>query len=688
MDLLKNKVETLPRIGKAMAAKLKALGILTWEDLIYYFPFRYDDFSLITLIVDLRSGTRANVTGTVEMIATKQSANRRLKITEALVSDSSGLVKVVWFNQPFIANNIKSGDKISLAGKVDEDFTGPYFSSPMYEKIVGGQNIHTSGLVPNYHLTQGLSQKQLRFFISETLKLVGVVEDWLPKLIKQKNDLADLAWSIKEIHFPQDDKSLAKAKYRLSFDELFLLQLEAQLMKQGLSIKTAKMIDFKGEEIRRFTSQLPFDLTAAQKKATWEILQDISSKKPMTRLLEGDVGSGKTIVAMICALNTSLNFNQTAVMAPTEILAKQHYNTFVKFLADWPIKIGLITASEKKLSSRSDSKRLKVNEITEAADIIIGTHALIQEKITFRDLALTIIDEQHRFGVLQRGELIIKKGNQENIVPHLLSMTATPIPRTMALALYDELSISIIKQSPVGRQPVETKIITSSERPKAYDLIINELKANHQVFIICPLIDPSDKFGAKSAKEEYERLNKEIFSDYEVGLLHGKLSAKEKERIMSDFVSGQIKVLVSTAVVEVGVDIPNATVMMIESAERFGLAQLHQYRGRVGRGENKSYCLLMAEDISMKSLERLKCLEQYSSGFDLAEVDLKFRGPGEVFGVLQKGFPELKLANLFDLDLMKLAKDSAKEFIKNNPAGLEDQIIKAKLNNQTSVHLE
>lgn len=688
MNLLNNKVEALPRIGKAMAAKLKSLNILTWEDLIYYFPFRYDDFSLITLISDLRSNTRANVTGIVEMIATKQSANRRLKITEALISDSSGLVKAVWFNQPFIANNIKSGDKISLAGKVDEDFTGPYFNSPMYERITSGQNIHTSGLVPNYHLTQGLSQKQLRFFISETLKLVGAINDWLPESVKQNNDLADLAWSIKEIHFPKDNKSLAKAKYRLSFDELLLLQLDVQLMKQGLLDKKAKAIDFKGEEIRRFTSHLPFDLTMAQKKASWEILQDINSEKPMTKLLEGDVGSGKTIVAMICALNNSLNFNQTAVMAPTEILAKQHYNTFIKFLADWPIKIGLITASEKKLSSRSDTKRLKVNEITEEADIIIGTHSLIQEKVSFRDLTLTIIDEQHRFGVLQRGELIIKKDNQTNIVPHLLSMTATPIPRTMALALYDELSISIIKQSPAGRQPIETKIITSSERSKAYDLIINEIKAGHQVFIICPLIDPSDKFGAKSAKEEYERLNKEVFFDYEVGLLHGKLSAKEKERIMSEFISGKIKVLVSTAVVEVGVDIPNATVMMIESAERFGLAQLHQYRGRVGRGEAKSYCLLMAEDISMKSLERLKCLEQYSSGFDLAEADLKFRGPGEVFGVLQKGFPELKLANLFDLDLMKLAKDSAKELIKNSPNSLETTIIKEKLKNQNSIHLE
>jgi len=389
----------------------------------------------------------------------------------------------------------------------------------------------------------------------------------------------------------------------------------------------------------------------------------------MLRLLEGDVGSGKTLVAMLAMYNTALNSKQAVMMVPTEILARQHYETFLKFLGDKDLTIGLAVSAERRLSKATDSKKISTAKVASTADIIIGTQALLTDTTIFRNLSLVVIDEQHRFGVNQRQRLASKAvSNGGNSAPHLLSMTATPIPRTLALVLYQDLSLSVIKQSPIGRLQVLTKLYSEAERPSAYDILAKEISAGHQAFVVCPLIEDSEISDAKAAKSEEAKL-KRLFPTWRVGLLHGKLKSKDKEKIMADFASGAIQILVATAVVEVGIDVPNATVMLIESADRFGLAQLHQYRGRVGRGQQQSFCLLLADDLAENSRRRLECLQRFSSGFDLAKEDLKFRGPGEVYGTLQKGFPELKIASLFDVELMTMAQKAAEEYLLQDPNG-------------------
>jgi ATP-dependent DNA helicase RecG len=475
------------------------------------------------------------------------------------------------------------------------------------------------------------------------------------------------------------------AKKRLAFDEVFLIQLQSQIYRRETKKYSSSPIIFKEPETKNLVDGLPFKLTDAQRQSAWEILQDIQKDSPMSRLLEGDVGSGKTVTAAIAMFNVALNKKQAVLMVPTEILARQHYNSLGKLFSGWDIKIGLVTGNQliinnekliveggvkESMSQRAEIKNLpmvvtknkkikKVNpqEIIDNSDIIVGTHALIQDKINFKNLGLVIIDEQHRFGVEQRTKLLA--ANQEGHMPHLLSMTATPIPRSLALAIYGDLDISIINEMPAGRKKINTAIVPEVKREEAYKFIRAQIEAGQQVFVICPLIDLSDKLGVKSVKDEFEKLDKNIFPDLNIGMLHGKMKAPEKEKIMADFLDNKIKILVSTSVIEVGVDVPNATIMMIEGAERFGLAQLHQFRGRVGRGEHQSYCFLFTENASEKTLSRLQALTQYQDGFALAKIDLRFRGPGEVFGTAQKGFPEFKIASLFDYALMKQAREQA-----------------------------
>lgn len=687
---LNTEIKKLGRIGSASAKQLEKLGVKTAEDLLFYFPFRYDDFSQTIKIKDLSVGQSANIVGLIELIQNKKSFRRKMNISEALVSDGTETIKVIWFNQPFIARSLKIGDKISLSGKINDDYGGFAMTSPSYEKIGSqGEQIHTQGLVPIYHSSAKLTQKQIRFLIKQIIGLSEKVNDWLPDEIIKSEKLLSLPEAIKKIHFPKNIEDYRRAKEKLAFNELFLIQIQSQLLKKENQRLKSPPINFYKNETKQFVDNLPFKLTDAQRNAAWEIIKDMGQKKPMTRLLEGDVGSGKTMTAIIAMLNVSLDNKQSVLMVPTEILAKQHFDYISKFFKNFPFEIGLISRSYKEITNKQTKadQKLKSDFILKNARIIIGTQALIQENIKFSNLALVVIDEQHRFGVEQRKKLLEMSG--KNNLPHLLSMTATPIPRSLALALYGDLDLSIINEVPAGRKKIITKLISENKRQKAYGFIRQIVKSGRQVFVICPLIDISDKLGVKSVKEEFKKLNETIFPELLIGFLHGKMKTDEKNKIMSDFLNNKIKILVSTSVIEVGVDAPNASVMMIEGADRFGLAQLHQFRGRVGRSDHQSYCFLFTEGESQKTKERLSAMEKYNDGFTLAKIDLKSRGPGEVYGTAQKGFPELKIASLFDYELMKRAQNQAQSFFKKleslkNWPKLEEKLTEINKN----VHLE
>jgi len=698
MLTLDTDITKINRIGATTAKRLYSLGIKTARDLLLYFPYRYEDFRAPAPIGGLSAGQSANVVGQIEHIHGRRSFRRRLSVTEAIVNDGTDSLRVIWFNQPFIARSLAVGDRVSLAGKIEGDYGGFMMKSPVYEKITAGGGLHTQGLVPDYHLTFGLTQKQIRFLVKEVIDLADKFPDYLPPEIVRGQNLLTLDKTIKKIHFPDDLNDIELAKKRLAWDELFLVQARSQLTRRELMLTRAKAVKFREKDTKTFVDSLPFRLTDDQKKAAWAILNDMEKTEPMARLLEGDVGSGKTLVAVIAMLNAALNKKQSVLMVPTEILAHQHFAVISRLLSAMKISVGLITRSKKAIFPEQTDKKINSSFIIQNSKIIIGTHSLIQEKIEFNDLSLVIIDEQHRFGVDQRRMLMQKTSSRsatenrqskiENL-PHLLSMTATPIPRSLALALFGDLNLSVIREMPKGRKPITTKVVPEEKREAAYKFIRDQVKEGRQVFVICPLIDPSDKLGVKSVKEEFEKLDKTIFPDLPVGLLHGRLKPKEKEKIMADFLDKKTKILVSTSVVEVGVDVPNATIMMIEGADRFGLAQLHQFRGRVGRGENQSYCFLFAESRALRTAQRLSAMEKYSSGFDLAKVDLKFRGPGEIYGTVQKGFPEFRIASLFDHELIEKTSQAAAALIKKDPELKEYPELKEKLGeDEKRVHLE
>jgi len=662
---LDTSVNKLTRVGNITAKQLNKLDINTVYDLIYYFPFRYEDFSQIVLIKDLQPQQLVTVKGKVILINNHRSFKKRMVITEALLDDDSGTIKIIWFNQPFLIKNIKIGDTLFISGKAELNRLGLQFVSPTYEKTVS-QTVNTAKIIPVYSVTEKLTQKQLRFLINLALKSLPLLNDWLPEKIINKYQLLPLVKALQEIHFPSDFKLLDQARYRLKFNELFLIQLQSQLNRQFLSKNQAPPIKFKKKEIKKFVTNLPFTLTNDQKKAAWQILLDLEKKQPTNRLLEGDVGSGKTVVAALAILNIILNKYQAVLMAPTEILAKQHYYSLIKFFNDFNLTIALLTSSDQLINNKAKiSKKELVEEIKNGqVDLIIGTHALIQASISYKNLGLVVVDEQHRFGVEQRKK--IKQKNKNKKSPHFLSMTATPIPRSLALILYGDLDLSIIKELPKGRKKIITKLVAENKREQAYQFIRQEIDKGQQVFVICPLIDASDKLGVKSVNEEFKKLDQQVFPDLKIGLLHGKLKSQEKEKIMKEMKDNKINILVSTSVVEVGIDIPNATIMMIEGADRFGLAQLHQFRGRVGRGQEQAYCFLFTDNYSAKTRQRLLALVKSSDGFALAEYDLKFRGPGEVFGTQQSGLPSFKIADFTDLDLIAITKKEAQEFFTGN----------------------
>lgn len=631
------------------ARRLEKLGINKIEDFLFHIPFRYNDYSLVSKIDKVQAGETVTIQGVVEEI--KNVYTRKWKTFQrAVIKDETGTINALWFNQTFLTRVLIKGETVSLSGKVSQEKNKLILQSPDYEVIFNNQTIHTGRLVPVYPETKGISSKWLRRQIYKLLEEKSQIKEYLPKEIIKENNFLYLSDAIEKIHFPKNLEEAEKARKRLSFDELFEIQLSSKIRKKEWEkekIKTPWEIEKFQKQTESFIKKLPFELTNAQKDATSDILKDLSLEKPMNRLLEGDVGSGKTVVGVVAAYLAYLNGFQSAFMAPTEILVNQHFKTISKLLKPLGIKVELVTGSNK-------------TGINKKFDILIGTHALVYDKVKFENLGLIIIDEQQRFGVEQRA-IIRNKGDN----PHLLTMTATPIPRTVALTLYGDLDLSILNEMPVGRKLVKTWLVPPVKRSGAYKWIEEKIiKDKDQVFIVCPFIEESESMQTvKAATKEYERLKKEIFPNLKLGLLHGKMKAKEKDEVLKAFRDKKIDILVSTPVVEVGIDIPNATIMLIEEAERFGLAQLHQLRGRVGRSDKQSFCLLFTQSLNPQTIERLKSLETTYSGAELAELDLKLRGPGQIYGTMQHGATVLKIASFSDFDLIEKTKKEAEKIL-------------------------
>ena len=884
MIFLKTPLSSILGIGPKFVSKLKKLGVETVKDLLWHFPTRYEDFSQIYKIADLIPKQQATVQGIIKKISGRRAWHRRLYIVEAFIKDSSGSIKAVWFNQPYIKNILQVGRLANFSGKV-VDSDEPYLSNPIYElvnKYENWETKHTARIVPIYSETKGLTSKGLRYLIKPLLEETQKIPEVLPLEILKKQCLPEINKALKNIHFPHNLSEALLAKKRFAFEDLFLLQLSNLKQRLKLAREKAPAIDINLPELKKLIGQLPFELTPSQKKSLWEIIQDLNKPRPMNRLLQGDVGSGKTIIAAIAALRTAEAGCQTAFMAPTEILASQHYQTLIKFFPKFEKGLALLTGSEAKVYyGKGLETEMKKSELykkisVQKIAIIIGTHALIQKTVRFPKLALVIVDEQHRFGVSQRASLIrrstqtntqinadytktqtttenflfkdltykirgaifevsnkIGLGLKENIyskaliiefkkrninftteksisinynnenigtyrpdfiidnkvileikalpfigkieekqiwsylkgsdyklallvnfgskelnikriihdksyvnlresgsslresaliLPHFLSMSATPIPRTLNLTIFGDLDLSLITELPKNRKPIITKIVAPENREKAYQFIRDQIKKGRQAFVICPRIEPTQTktdytqtkteipyesvlsprksmllWETKAVKTEYEKLSKKIFPDLKVAMLHGKMKPKEKEKTMSAFAktakekdkNKRIDILVSTSVVEVGVDVSNATIMMTEGTERFGLAQLYQFRGRVGRGEHQSYCLLFTDSAAKTTQQRLKSIVEAKNGFELAEKDLKIRGPGEFFGEAQTGLPDLAMKALQNPELVKAAREAAREMLRSDPALekhplLSEQLIRF----QTQIHFE
>jgi ATP-dependent DNA helicase RecG len=653
-------IQTLSGVGPARAQQMARLGIETIRDLIYHFPRRYDDFGQLKQINQLNLGEEVTVVGVVRKAENQQTGQRRnmLRVT---LSDGTGVIECTWFNQPHLQRTLRPGTEIAVSGQVGEFLGRLVFTSPQWEPLQRDL-LHTGRLVPVYALTEGLPMRWLRTLIRDTLRQwVPRIMDPMPQEILDSADLIDLRSAIMQVHFPESREALAQARTRLCFDELLLLQLGVLRKRHEWRQENGRALAAEPAVIQEFVQGLPFALTGAQERAIQELLHDMAQPVPMSRLLQGDVGSGKTVVAVAAMLAAVRSGYQAALMAPTSILAEQHAASVQGMLAGYPdVRCALLHGG----LPNAEKERIRQEVAEGEAAIVIGTHALIQDTVDFDRLALAIVDEQHRFGVLQRDTL---RDKGVEFMPHMLAMSATPIPRTLALTVYGDLDVSTLDELPPNRQPVITAVRTPRSRERIYAFIRSQVEQGRQAFVICPLVEESDQIEARAAVEEYERLSREIFPHFRVGLLHGRVGAEEKERVMAAFKAGEYNILVSTAVVEVGVDIPNATVMLIEGAERFGLAQLHQFRGRVGRGAHRSYCILLTDSRSEENLARLRVMEETTDGFVLAEKDLELRGPGDFLGVRQHGLPELKVAQLGDVAVLALARREALRIHEKDP---------------------
>lgn len=648
---LSTSLEKVKGVGDKTGAQFAAAGLHTVNDLITFLPRAYEDFSHITSIADIAPG-KVTVKARCEKIETRP-VRRGMKVTTATLADATGKIQAVWFNQPYRATQLKGRDEFYFSGEFEYSYNRYQLTNPSAEKA-SDMPVQTDRILPIYRAVAGLKTQLVRKILAELKPLMTMLPETMPERIINDEKLVSYSQAILGMHFPDTRDQTEAARERLAFEELFQLLLASQLNKQENAKLEGWHIPFNQTVVKEFVAELPFALTGAQRIASWDILQDFEKAIPMNRLLQGDVGAGKTVVAGLAARQAAHEGFQTALMAPTEILANQHAATLDTLLSPFGIKVGLLAGSVKGKAREALYAAIVDGEV----DVVVGTHALIQSTVKFHKLGFVVIDEQHRFGVAQRQELLKKSAK----MPHLLAMTATPIPRSLALTVYGELDISILNEKPANRKPIETKIWSPNSRAQLYTLIDAEIKKGRQAYVICNLIDNNPNNDLKSVQAEYTRLQGSVFKHRKIGLLHGKLAPADKEAVMSSFARGEIDILVSTTVVEVGVDVPNATVMVIEDGDRFGLAQLHQLRGRVGRSEHQSYCYIVPSD-SKKPSQRLKEIEKSNDGFYLAEVDLKLRGPGEIYGRAQHGALNLQVATLGDTKLIARAQAAAKRFV-------------------------
>lgn len=648
---LATSLEKIKGVGEKTGAQFAAAGLLTVGDLLHFLPRAYEDFSHATTIADIAPG-KVTIKARCEKVETRP-VRRGMKVTTATLADKTGKIQAVWFNQPYRAAQLKSGDEFFFSGEFEFSYNRYQLTNPSAEKA-SDMPVQTDRIVPIYRAVAGLKTALVRKILAELRPLATMLPETLPSSVVTADKLVSYSDAIIGMHYPDSREQTEQARERLAFEELFQLLLASQLNKQENAKLEGWQIPFQQRVVKDFVTQLPFALTGAQRVAAWDILQDFESATPMNRLLQGDVGAGKTVVAGLAARQAAHEGFQTALMAPTEILANQHAATLDRLLAPFGVRVGLLTGSVKGKARTALYDAIKKGEV----DVVVGTHAVIQASVEFHKLGFVVIDEQHRFGVAQRQELLKKSAK----MPHLLAMTATPIPRSLALTVYGELDISILNEKPANRKPIETKIWSPNSRPQLYELIDTQIAQGRQAYVICSLIDSNPDNDLKSVEAEYKRLRSSVFKHRTIGLLHGKLAPAEKEAVMAEFAAGKLDILVSTTVVEVGVDVPNATVMLIEDGDRFGLAQLHQLRGRVGRSEHQSYCYIVPSD-SKKPSQRLKEIEKSNDGFYLAEVDLKLRGPGEIYGRAQHGALNLQVATLGDTKLIARAQAAAKQFV-------------------------
>jgi len=656
-------VTVLDGVGPKNSEKLAKLDIRSLGDMLYHFPRRYDDYTQLKTINRLRFGEEVTVIGTVQSTTSRSIRGGKSKLVEVIITDGSGALRINWFNQPWILKSLKEGIQVVLAGKIDQYLGRLLLTNPEWE-LLDEKHLHTNRIVPVYPLTAKLTQRWLRGQMDKVVDYWAPrVEDTLPGKVLASADLMELREALLQIHFPDSWEDLKDAQHRLAFDEIFYLQLGVLRQKRQWAERTSRAFDTPEEWLAEQVTRLPYELTGAQKKALEDVKTDLASGHPMNRLLQGDVGSGKTVIAALAAGMVVRDGPQVAVLAPTSILAEQHFKSFSDLLAG---EGGVLEEGGIRLmiGATPESEKSEIRAELENGDIkvIVGTHALLEDPVNFQDLQLAVIDEQHRFGVQQRAVLRDKGDN-----PHLMVMTATPIPRSLALTVYGDLDLTVMDEMPPGREPVDTHLLFPRERERAYSLIQREIDEGRQAFIIYPLVEESEKSAAKAAVEEHERLQNEVFPNLKLSLLHGRMKPDEKEKAMTRFRDHKTDILVSTSVVEVGIDVPNAAVMVIEGANRFGLAQLHQFRGRVGRGSAQSYCLLIPESEDSIDNERLAAMTETNDGFVLAERDLEQRGPGQFLGTRQSGFSEMHMASLTDVRLIEKARKQAHKLIDDDP---------------------